>query len=490
VKLRGKGLLLAKPYLFYDGFGGTALQSGWVPTDTEAKGSVANSLRSFSGGKAAPSHGDPGDVWGTPFTRVAGRAFVARVRSAATNTNGPYLALSTVLAFNADTQREHALSLGGDGVISAITGATSLATPFTYSANTWYWLLIVPFAAGAILYASTDGVIFWPLRYETAGSTASLYLVGYSYNAACDLDLATVRMRSIPQPSYSVAVPASVSATELLSDPGLEATYTAGQCDTLDKIGTPLLVQSANVHGGSKAQQFTAIAQNDRVFEDYTGVNGRVYVVGMWGIRTVGAAGTTNLVFYDGGTLRTVGAITGAAYANQIAIWKAAATGLSMQCRDTGAGPLWDTVVIDDMSIKTLISCLGTSYTGDSQGHHYIEPTVTAGHWGGFCKVDSTSNPQNGIFAYVNQIDSKAYLDKIVTGVRSNLTSGAITYGAGKRIAWTQVGNSVQLYYDGLAVSTAQDVGATLGAYTTYCPLATDAATTFANFNGYGRVTL
>lgn len=53
----------------------------------------------------------------------------------------------------------------------------------------------------------------------------------------------------------------------LLTDPGLEANYTAGKCDTLTKNLTPTLTEeNADIHGGSKAQKATAAAVNSYLY--------------------------------------------------------------------------------------------------------------------------------------------------------------------------------------------------------------------------------
>lgn len=80
----------------------------------------------------------------------------------------------------------------------------------------------------------------------------------------------------------------------LLTDPGLEATYTSGLCDTLTKFGSPVVAESADAHEGSRAQQFTATAAFDRL--RYPTVNGAAntwYQFSAWGKRTAGSTSTT-----------------------------------------------------------------------------------------------------------------------------------------------------------------------------------------------------
>ena len=91
--------------------------------------------------------------------------------------------------------------------------------------------------------------------------------------------------------------------TEVCSDPGLEATYTSGKCDTLTKGGTPTLAESADVHGGSKAQSFVADAQLENVRLAMTGLTaGTWYSMSQWSKRSAGTKGGVALLTNINGT--------------------------------------------------------------------------------------------------------------------------------------------------------------------------------------------
>ena len=84
---------------------------------------------------------------------------------------------------------------------------------------------------------------------------------------------------------------------ELLSDPGLEADYPGGAgCSSLTPAGNPVLVQSADVHGGSKSQQFQASALNSAIYwAPLAGEIGAWYQFSIWAKRIKGSTGFTRL---------------------------------------------------------------------------------------------------------------------------------------------------------------------------------------------------
>ena len=92
--------------------------------------------------------------------------------------------------------------------------------------------------------------------------------------------------------SSSVAVNTPTLGSNALTDPGLEATYTAGLCDTLTGSGSVTVAESADVHGGSKAQSFKADGAGAYLrFAYQAGIAGQWWQSSVWGKRTDGATG-------------------------------------------------------------------------------------------------------------------------------------------------------------------------------------------------------
>lgn len=145
---------------------------------------------------------------------------------------------------------------------------------------------------------------------------------------------------------------------ELLTDPGLEANYTAGKCDTLTKGGSPTLAESADVHGGSKAQQFTAAAFNDRLnWPTVAGIAGAWYLYSVWSKRTAGTS-RTGSNFFQTGALPAAAAgndITTASYTQQKLSFISTTTNLMFCYPTQEAGSSgFSTVIADDGSLKRL----------------------------------------------------------------------------------------------------------------------------------------
>jgi hypothetical protein len=92
---------------------------------------------------------------------------------------------------------------------------------------------------------------------------------------------------------------------ELLTDSGLEATYTGGLgCITLAQAVNPILAQSADVHGGSKSQQFQASTINSGIYwAPLAGDIGTWYQFSIWAKRIAGTTGHTRLSLSQTGGL-------------------------------------------------------------------------------------------------------------------------------------------------------------------------------------------
>lgn len=101
----------------------------------------------------------------------------------------------------------------------------------------------------------------------------------------------------------------TIVGSNLLTDPGLEAAYTSGKCNTLTKGGSPTLTESADAHTGSKAQQFAAAAFNDRVnYPTVNAVAGAWYRFSQWVKRTAGTGTGTRIRAYQASLIPVGGA--------------------------------------------------------------------------------------------------------------------------------------------------------------------------------------
>lgn len=81
--------------------------------------------------------------------------------------------------------------------------------------------------------------------------------------------------------------------TERFADPGLEANYTAGKCDSISKDRNLTLTQSSDVHGGVKAQQSVGALTYDGFHYAPTTAVKKWYRTSAWVKR--GATGSSNV---------------------------------------------------------------------------------------------------------------------------------------------------------------------------------------------------
>lgn len=274
---------------------------------------------------------------------------------------------------------------------------------------------------------------------------------------------------------------------ELLTDPGLEANYTAGLCDSLVVgAGTPTVAQSADVHGGTKAQSFIADADGTSIrFPQITPDDQSFYKFTAWGKRAAGAAGQVlPTLFQIGGVpaLGTFGApITGAAYAQRGAVQRTKGIGLlfgfpAYQSGATG----YDTVIVDDCSLKkmteaSMMALIPAVYDVTVKAKY----TWDKNSWAGvIARADAAIAPTTYLLATYSMHISGYFcfvdLYKCVSGVYTNLISTwSNSPGAGggdfptalQNIEIRCSGTTVQLFHNNIQVGADQTVNDVAGTY-------------------------
>jgi hypothetical protein len=225
------------------------------------------------------------------------------------------------------------------------------------------------------------------------------------------------------------------------------------------KSGAPTLTQSADVHGGAKAQQMLATAQFDRVYQDlaYPAAN-TWYKFSWWFKRTAGAASSVQGYIIQGGSLIWGGAITSATYTQKKIVLRAVTPVVNDEfclASERGAVPA-DTVIVDDASVKAItVSNMFAVRNYGKQVGFQAALTMTANLPGGV--VAKYSDASNYVMAWHDR--TNIYLDKVVAGVPTNLITSATAYGAGQVIKINFVdANTAQLFYNGVQIGANQDV--------------------------------
>jgi hypothetical protein len=256
---------------------------------------------------------------------------------------------------------------------------------------------------------------------------------------------------------------------EILSDPGLEATYTSGLCASLLKTVAPTLTdETSDMRSGSHAQKMVATAQSDSVRYQYTLTYGTWYSVSGYAKRVAGTTGGVKWLVRTGlaTEIKVRETITSESYTQlKPCIQLAMDTTGIIYVQDTAA--TFDTVICDDFSLKslTLADLFYTKDFGASTDVTVDVPiTATIGEStpvGVVACLDSKTSPANFYVAYItaganagiNTIgnQSKIVARKCINGVYTNLYSidvETLTYAAGYNVKIVKDATTVKVYYN------------------------------------------
>jgi hypothetical protein len=254
---------------------------------------------------------------------------------------------------------------------------------------------------------------------------------------------------------------------ELLSDPGLEGTYTLGLCAGLTKTGSPTVAQSANVHGGTKAQQFVATLQNDRLstLYDTTLIINKWFLLSVWSKRILGTGGTASVRFLQTAlnspdySIPVVSAVYGRYFGSIVTL----PTNLGLRLYpafDPGVSN-FDTIISDDLSVKeiTFSTCLATpkhTSTGDciiSQRMRLFQGKYLRM---GFCiNLDSLSNPQNYVLACIDGVN--AFILTCLNGAYSSYSTACV-WANDDELKVIKSGTSYSIYKNGTQLGVTQTI--------------------------------
>jgi hypothetical protein len=256
--------------------------------------------------------------------------------------------------------------------------------------------------------------------------------------------------------------------TEILTDPGLEGTYTAGLNGQFNSTsGSPTVSQSADVHGGAKAQAFQAAASGNRIGFAGSVTADRWYLATEWMKRVSGTAYTCQMSLYVDGAYRGGGNPVGADANNytKLAIARlSVGTTLAIRnCHEYGAS--FDAVIIDDLSFTqlTFASMFALRKTAP-YGIHRATFTTQGGRGstpGGVAMCwDNPANPQSGLLALHDRTNTGVLFYKYVNGAPTLVTSGAGAYTAGAPIEIRRARgtNTFQVFYNNAQIGVDQTI--------------------------------
>jgi hypothetical protein len=271
---------------------------------------------------------------------------------------------------------------------------------------------------------------------------------------------------------------------ELLPDPGLEATYTDGLCASLTKSHAGVTVeQSADAHGGSKAQGFLSDAANHYLYKYIVPTANTWYSYSGWAKRTAGTGSTVVLSAYQAssGPKTSVTSIpyTAADWTQYYVAKRTYGTGdylIFYAAIEKGSN--LDTVLVDDLSMKAI-----TQSTMLALRKAKTSATVKAKYtWSGngicgvVARANAASNPNTFLLAHYHRFEMYAYcsLEKCVNGTWTTLIStytnspGSGGGGIPTNTQWLKIrcsGNTIQLFQNNIQVGTDQTVTDVPGVY-------------------------
>lgn len=447
-------------------------------TDTANHLSVASGSFVADGGESA--WGNPGAWDSVARARAAGRMLYLPL-TVTDATNSVEFGWDANQAGNITV---HALRVAADTLKVYVGGAAgpTLMVPADATQYT-FWEILRDTGCfygygNTLLYVSATGTTtpLYPgiAGYSAAFSASQMHVVDLP--GWTDYSIADVRVSS----------PATVTPTygnELITDPGLEATYTAGLCTSLSKTGSPTVAQSADVHGGTKAQSYTATGDGDRLYQTFTGVDGRFHAATIWTKRTAGTAGEVNLSLRRNAPPPYAISVpmTAAAY-TQYRIVALVENGLSnvlypaYQIGSTG----YDTVILDDRSVKaiTIASMFGDASTAAATGHwrtaFAVAPTL-GNRVGLIANLDSSVTPLNWI--QFTHDGTTAYVSKHVGGVYTSLYANATAWAAGGVFYIRKIAaNTYDFYYNDVLLTTQTISDAGIVSNTKMCWMTTNGA--------------
>jgi hypothetical protein len=135
--------------------------------------------------------------------------------------------------------------------------------------------------------------------------------------------------------------------------------------------------------------------------------------------------------------------------------------------RATGTGGYWtmrtsganagDVTYWDAPTFQAIAPASMRALVGDPGTHNVLvscAPVMDAGYHAGIIAHYLDAN--NYVQAYVDRSAAKMYFIKVIAGVTTELTSGAITYVAGAKTDYVPNGSSHIIYYNGAQVGTTQ----------------------------------
>ena len=244
----------------------------------------------------------------------------------------------------------------------------------------------------------------------------------------------------------------SVAGGVLLNTPTLGAELLTNGNMELDaswaSSGTPTTNErsSQQAHGGTYSRKFITDAGYEGVSQSIAPTVGVWHYLSGWWYGD--GAHTLSLAIDGGNLLETYISNAPAAWSNKVASFRCISVGVSLYCRSIGAGA---TAYLDDVTLKSIVaSTLFCSVNSRLSNFNLVAPPISAFQAATQCRVvlrlDSPTNPQNFVIAYVDGAGN-VKIEKCAGGTYTPLSTVAAAYGATKYFSAKTNGSSISIYY-------------------------------------------
>jgi hypothetical protein len=489
-------------------------------TDTKSKLSITGGALTFSGGKAAPSDGDPAFWVDLAITRAVGKTLMTGL----TVTD-----VTSVTEFGWDTGKagavsENALRITAD-TLKVYDSGSAGPTVYVPADATAYSLAISLRATGAWYFAKIGTT--WKLLWISAtGNTASLYAGISNYSAASAYTrLASPSTLYAPSPLLSDSFNradgpigssdgAGHAESTGLGAGGSGLAWSAGTISSNTAVITPtesasLWDANASTFEGAGTYAWTAYGGNTMT-NDANSLKITYVDNGGGGREFFANSSDLSADLTIGGWYRfeasakvsaggSVGVSTTGAFPNTVTVTATNFTTITSTNRATnattntatfsgmGAGEsIWlDNISLKPLALASLFSCPTTPFSTADIVATTTLPTFVSGTLAGLVvNLDSLTTPTALVIAYLDGAGN-AKVDELAGGTWTNKISGAITYGAAKELRVVRDGTYCALYYNNALVGSVSTMTSNTNKY--HGLFSTNSGNTFENFNLYPR---
>lgn len=483
-----KGRRMSLDYWLFDNFTTARAAGALDGTSAEPIGgnrSVldGNNVLSITGNKLNFATGgvanfDPTLTYSTTgYARTPGRMLIGKINVTGGRLQAGWNSTTAKVAATIQAGRQGGVDFNG-GTLAYVNGSTASISVGSYSTGTEYTFYIIQRAAGTMLLIK-GGAFTYPklVRVNSAESAATLYPyisalstngvgtvddirvytglwlatpllsdgfgstfgtsdgLGHAEGVAGGLGAGGAGLTWSPTATWSTSAGKLVNNPNLGSDVVVNGTFAS---DTAWTKGTGWTITGGTAVATAASGTLSAVTPPLTLHTWYQ----TTYTLGSL------TAGWTQLVV--GSTGNPTRSANGTYIETQRAI---TTTGLTFNAFSSFTATI-DNVICKPLTTSELITTVSTS---SSNVQVMADVTFLNGtHAGVAANVDSDTNPQNFVIAYL--MGAILRVDKCVSGVYTNILSTGVTYSAGAKLELRKSGTSYWVYYNNAQVGSTLTV--------------------------------